>query len=95
MQLNNASLTCGFSRFGWSYDCQLDWHGGVGLALSQVFEGVEHEGVACLLGGEEVDVLVEDQRVGGVARALRWLDQISFCILQRDRMEGWSDLVQQ
>lgn len=42
------ALTCGFSRFRNTNDGQFYGQGRVGLGLTEVFDRVDHEGLACL-----------------------------------------------
>lgn len=61
-----CSLTCGFSRFRTTNNGQFYGHGRVGFGLVEVFDRVDHEGIACLLRGKEVDVVVEENREASV-----------------------------
>jgi len=54
----SRNLTCGFACFWWANDNQFDWKGRVGLWLTDIFDWVEDEGVACLPGCKEVDELM-------------------------------------
>lgn len=68
------SLTSSFSRFGWSNNSHFHRKGWDGLWQPKVFQGVEHKYVAVLLRRKEVDILMEDQGIGGIERPLQWLD---------------------
>lgn len=46
-----------------------------------VFDRVDHESVACLLGGKEVNEVVQDDKEASINGVLHMLDQISLCIL--------------
>lgn len=54
----SRNLTCGFACFGWANNSQFDGKGRVGLWLTEIFDWVEDEGIACLPGGKEVDKLM-------------------------------------
>lgn len=75
------SLTCGFSRFWTANDGKFDGQGRVGIGLTEVLDRVDHEGVACLLGGKEVNVVVEEDGEARSKVVLHVLEQISFCVL--------------
>lgn len=79
--MSSKPLTCSFSRFRTTNDGKFDRQGRVGLGLTEEFNRVDHEGVACLLGGKEVYEVLEEDRKASIKRVLHMLDQISLCIL--------------
>lgn len=79
--VNQCSLTCGFSRFRATNDGNFDRQGRAGLGLTEILDRVDHEGVACLLRGKEVNEVVEKDRAARIKGVLHMLDEITFCIL--------------
>lgn len=70
-------LTCGFSGLWRSNDAQSDWDHWSGDVLGQIQHGVLCELLPCLWGGQEVDMLPIDTRVGHESQASHWLNHIS------------------
>lgn len=55
--------------------------------MTEVFDWIKNEGVPRLLGGKEVDELMQDDGKC-IGRALGRLDKISFCVLQKHNSLG-------